>query len=217
MTRHAAPLYSLAEELAHAISHGFGLVLSLAGLVALVTAASLVGETRDVVACAVFGVTLVALYAASTLYHSLPPGRAKEVFRRLDHAAIFLLIAGTYTPFALVTIGGDWGLGLFLFVWAVGLVGIGLKLFLPHRFERLSIVAYLVMGWTIIFALGPLLSSASLAGLILLAAGGLLYSVGVIFHLWERLRFQNAIWHGFVVAAAACHFAAVITDVALVA
>lgn len=209
--------YARSEKIADAVIHAIGGAMALGACITLLVLVIPDAGWVGVTSVGVYLCGLVAMLGASALYNFAPEGLWKARFRQLDHSAIFAMIAGTYTPFALVTIGGDWGLGLFLFIWTVALIGIGLKLLVPGRFEKLSIAAYLVMGWTIIGALGPLLSSASLAGLILLGVGGLLYSLGVVFHLWERLKFQNAIWHGFVVAAAACHFAAVITDVALIA
>jgi hemolysin III len=123
------------------------------------------------------------------------------------------MIAGTYTPFSLVVIGGSWGWGLLAFVWTAALAGMALKLLCPHRFERLSILVYLLMGWSILVAIEPLLAGISRTGLVLLVTGGVLYSIGVVFHMWNRLPFQNAIWHGFVLAAAACHYAAIMHEV----
>jgi hemolysin III len=151
----------------------------------------------------------------SALYNMAGEGQKKALSRRLDHAAIFLMIAGTYTPFSLIAIGGSTGAALMVFVWSVAAIGIVLKLLTPTRFEALSIGTYLLLGWTIVFALDPLLESMSRAGIILLVAGGILYSFGVVFHKWTSLPFQNAIWHAFVLAAACCHFAVVLTDVAL--
>jgi hemolysin III len=208
--------YSRSEKLADAVIHGIGGAMAIAACVTLTILVIPDAGWVGIVSVAIYLGGLAAMLGASALYNFTPEGRWKSRFRRLDHSAIFVMIAGTYTPFSLVAIGGDWGLALFLFVWIVAIAGVGLKLFFPGRFEKLSIAAYLVLGWTILGALGPLLESVSTAGIALLGAGGLLYSLGVVFHVWERLKFQNAVWHGFVVAAAACHFAAVITDVALV-
>jgi hemolysin III len=214
MTASTTPRYSLSEEIAHAISHGVGLVLSLAGLVALVVAASVRGDASAVAACAVFGVTLVALYAASTLYHSLPRGRAKEVFRRMDHAAIFLLIAGTYTPFALVSLGGTRGLVLLATVWGLAVLGIVLVTAVPHRVGHLSLVLQLVMGWLAVLVLEPLARAVHADGIALLVAGGLAYSLGVVFYAWQRLAWNHVVWHAFVLAGSACHFSCVLRYVA---
>jgi hemolysin III len=209
MARHATPGYTLAEELAHAITHGVGLALSLAGLAALVVAAGLRGDAWQLVGCAVFGTTLVLLYAASTLYHSLPRGRAKEVFRRLDHAAIFLLIAGTWTPFALVSLRGTLGWALLAAVWSLAALGIALVTTIPERVRLVAVVLQLAMGWLAVLALEPLARTLHADGLELLAAGGLAYTLGVIFYAWKRLPYSHAVWHLFVLAGSACHFACV--------
>lgn len=207
--------YSRGEKIADAVVHAIGGAMALGACITLSIMVIPAAGSLGIAAVVIYLAGLVTMLGASAAYNFAPDGPWKRRLRQIDHSAIFVMIAGTYTPFSLVAIGGDWGLALFLFVWAVALVGIGLKIFLPGRFERLSIALYLILGWTILGALGPLVTSVSMAGLVLLAAGGLLYSVGVAFHVWERLKFQNAVWHGFVVAAAACHFAAVITDVAL--
>lgn len=209
MVGHDTPLYTLAEEIAHAVSHGAGLLLSLAGLVALVTTASL-GGARVVVACTVFGAALVALYAASTLYHALPRGRAKAVLRRMDHAAIFVLIAGTYTPFALLSLAGSRGLVLLAAVWGLAALGIVLVTTIPHRVRHLSLALQLVMGWLAVLVLEPLAGAIHADGLALLVAGGLFYSVGVLFYVWRRLPYHHAVWHAFVLAGSACHFSCVL-------
>lgn len=207
--------YSRGEKIADAVIHAVGGAMALGACITLLILVIPEAGGLGIAAVAIYLGGLVAMLGASAAYNFAPEGRWKARLRQLDHSAIFVMIAGTYTPFSLVAIGGDWGLALFLFVWAVTLAGIGLKVFRPGRYERLSIALYLVLGWTILGALGPLVTSVSTAGLILLAVGGLLYSVGVVFHVWSQLKFQNAVWHGFVVAAASCHFAAVITDVAL--
>ena len=217
MARPATPSYSLAEEITHGITHGVGLLLSLAGFAALVVAASLRGDMWTVVGCLVFGATLVLLYAASTLYHSLPRGRAKEVFRRMDHAAIFLLIAGTYTPFALVSLRGTWGWALLAAVWSLAALGIALVTTIPQRVRHISVVLQLVMGWLAVLALEPLARALHAGGLSLLVAGGLAYSLGVVFYAWQRLPYNHAVWHVFVLAGSACHFSCVLGYVVPVA
>ena len=203
-------LYTVGEEIAHAITHGLGLVLSIAGAALLVAAASLRGDAWHVVGCAVFGATLVLVYAASTLYHGFPVGRAKWILQRLDHAAIFLLIAGTYTPFTLVSLRDGWGLALLAFVWCVALVGVTLVAAIPQRVRRLSVALYLAMGWMVVIVVEPLARSVGPDGLALLVAGGLAYSVGVIFYAWERLPYNHAVWHVFVLAGSVCHFSCVL-------
>jgi hemolysin III len=203
-------LYTVGEEIAHALTHGLGLVLSIAGAALLVAAASLRGDAWHVVGCAVFGTTLVLLYAASTLYHGAPIGRAKRLLQRLDHAAIFLLIAGTYTPFTLVSLRDGWGFALFALVWGIALVGVALVAAIPQHMRRLSVALYLAMGWMVVIVLEPLARSVGTDGLTLLVLGGLAYSVGVIFYAWERLPYNHAVWHVFVLAGSACHFSCVL-------
>lgn len=202
--------YSLGEELAHSITHGIGAVLSIAGLVLLVTLAALRGDAWHVVACSIFGATLVFLYTASTLYHSITHPGAKRVMRVFDHAAIFLLIAGTYTPFTLVTLRGGWGWTLFVIVWGLALVGIIYKITARNRFRFLSVLLYLGMGWLVLIAIKPMVTSIPGPGLALLLAGGLCYTLGVIFYAWKRLPYGHAVWHLFVLAGSICHFFAVL-------
>jgi len=204
------PLYSVGEEAAHAVTHGVGLLFSVAGLVALLAAAGLRGDVWHVVGCGVFGATLVLLYGASTLYHGSRHGPAKRVFRRLDHAAIFLLIAGTYTPFALVNLRGHWGWALLAVVWGLAILGIALETFVARNPRRFSLALHLTMGWMIVLVLGPLVRSLHPAGLALLILGGLTYTVGVAFYAWERLPYHHALWHLFVMGGSAFHLACVL-------
>jgi len=203
--------YSVREEIAHSAIHGLGIVLSIAGLIALVLTARRTGDTRDLVASAVYGVTLVLLYLTSTLYHSIPHPPAKRILRILDHSAIYLLIAGTYTPFILIKMQTPWGFGLLAVVWTMAAIGIAIKLFFPRFLDGLSTALYLVQGWAVIAAWEPLMSALPGVALTLLTIGGVLYTVGVVFHLWERLPYQNAIWHGFVLLGASCHYSAVLS------
>jgi hemolysin III len=186
------------------------------GLVVLALTASRYGTTRAVVGCVVFGVALVLLYASSTLYHSIGHGhaRAKAILRVLDHSAIFLLIAGTYTPFTLVSLRGPWGFALFGVVWGLALAGITLRLVLRRRPTALFVGLYLAMGWCVVVAAKPLLAAVAPGGIALLAAGGLAYSVGVVFYVSKR-PYHHAIWHVFVLAGSAFHYAAVLRYVAL--
>ncbi|MBW2232525.1 MAG: hemolysin III family protein [Deltaproteobacteria bacterium] len=201
--------YTLREEAVHSLTHGLGLVLSVGGLVALVLAASLHGDAWHIVGCTVFGVTLVLLYAASTLYHSARSLPAKRVFQKLDHAAIFLLIAGTYTPFTLANLRGGWGWSLLGVVWGLALLGITLEVTLPQKSRQRSIAIHLLMGWLLVVAIEPLARSVHPVGLVLLVLGGLTYSVGVVFFAWEKLPYNHAIWHLFVLAGSALHFSCV--------
>jgi hemolysin III len=204
------PFYTLGEEIAHAVTHGLGLVLSIAGLAVLVVAASVRGDAWHVVGCAVFGVTLVLLYTASTLYHSIAHRRAKRVLRKLDWAAIFLLIAGSYTPFTLVSLRGGWGWTLLALVWSLAILGIVLQVTIPVRVRRVSVAIYLAMGWLVLIAIGPLVRSLPSEGLVLLFLGGVAYTLGLAFYAWRRLPYNHAIWHLFVLAGSACHFSCVL-------
>jgi hemolysin III len=208
------PQYSRPERIADAAVHALGLAFGLAAAAVLALAALPRGDPLLWLALGLYAAGLLAMLSCSALYNLTRAPRRKAMFRRLDHAAIFVMIAGSYTPFMLIAVGGTLGVGLLAFVWTVALGGVALKLFWPRRFDRLSVVAYLLLGWSILVVLDPLMTALSAAGLALIVFGGLLYSLGVVFHLWTRLHFHNAIWHGLVLAAAACHFAAVMGEVA---
>jgi len=201
--------FSAAEEIAHSVTHGLGLLLAVAALVLMVVVAAERGSAIRVVSCAIYGATLVILYASSTFYHALPHGRAKRVFGILDHAAIFLLIAGTYTPFTLVSLEGPWGWSLFGSIWALATAGVLLEAISGGRARRLQLVLYVVMGWGIVIAARPLLDGLAWPGLVLLVAGGCLYTAGVGFFVSKR-RFHHAVWHVFVLAGSVAHFFAVL-------
>jgi hemolysin III len=198
--------YSLGEEIAHTISHGIGLLLSIAGLAVLVAFASLYGDAWHITSSAVYGATLILLYTASTLYHGIPQSKGKQLLRRLDHAAIFLLIAGTYTPFTLVNMRGVWGWSLFGLVWGLAILGMVLELVMKRRIKWLSISLYLGLGWLVLIAIKPLIDSVATGGVVLLLAGGLSYSLGVFFYVWKRLSYHHAVWHLFVMGGSALHF-----------
>ncbi|MDH3216387.1 MAG: hemolysin III family protein, partial [Candidatus Krumholzibacteria bacterium] len=185
MVKNPDEKFSAAEELAHSLTHGAGLLLGIAALVVMVVVAAQRGSATHVVSCTVYGVTLVLLYASSTFYHALPSGRGKRVFGILDHAAIFLLIAGTYTPFALVTLYGGLGWSLFAVIWGLAIGGIVLEAVSRGRMRRIQLGLYLVMGWGIVGAARPLVRALAPAGLILLLAGGLAYTLGVVFFVWR--------------------------------
>ncbi|MGH6962030.1 MAG: PAQR family membrane homeostasis protein TrhA, partial [Dongiaceae bacterium] len=193
--------------------HYAGLVAAVVGSVVIIVAAAERERALTIVSVAVYGVGLLGMIGASALYNIAEPSRRKEWFRRLDHAAIFLMIAGSYTPFTLVRMGGGWGIGIAIFVWLAAITGIALKLLYPRRLEGLSIVLYLAIGWAILVGLRPLLAAVLLPAIILIGVGGLLYSLGLVFHLWHRLPYHNAVWHGFVLGAAACHWVAVLNGV----
>ncbi len=211
MQAHAGePRYTVGEEIAHAVTHGVGLVLSIAGLVTLVVMATMRGDAWHILGCAVFGATLVLLYGASTLYHGIRHAHAKRFLQRLDHAAIFLLIAGTFTPFALVSLRGGWGWTLLGLVWSLALLGITLQVVVPAWARYLSVPLPLAMGWLALIALEPLARSLHPDGLALLVAGGAAYTLGVVFYAWRRLPFNHAVWHAFVMVGSACHFSCVL-------
>jgi hemolysin III len=201
---------SLGEEIANSVTHGVGLLLSVAALAFLVVVAAATGDPWRVTAASVYGATLVLLYATSTLYHALPGRRVKAVFQRLDHAAIYLLIAGTYTPVVLVPLRGGWGWSLFGVVWALAVLGIVLKSVFGIRLAVLSTAVYLAMGWLVVIAAGPLAAHVPAAGVRWLAAGGVFYTLGVVFFAWDsRVRYSHAVWHLFVLAGSVAHFFAV--------
>ncbi|MDX1711880.1 MAG: hemolysin III family protein [Rhodovibrionaceae bacterium] len=213
----AFPEYARSEVIADAVIHVLGAAFAVVSCIALGFVAAASGEALVWLALSVYGAGLVAMLGFSALYNLVTDAQRKVVYRRLDHAAIFAMIAGTYTPFSLIAMGGPWGYGLLAFVWTVAAAGILLKLFHPQKLERFSVIAYLLLGWSVVVALEHLTAAVSWPGLILLGAGGALYTLGVVFHLWHRLPYQNAIWHAFVLAAAACHFAAVIHEIAALA
>ncbi len=202
--------YTAGEEIAHAVTHAVGLLLSMGGLAVLLTFSVRSGDAWRIVSTGIYGVTLIALYTTSTLYHGFPDAKAGPVLQKLDHAAIYLLIAGTYTPFTLVNLRGSWGLALFALVWSIAIAGMVLDLVARKRNERLSLSLYLGLGWVILIAIKPLLRTVDAGGLLLLLAGGLCYSVGVIFYVWKTLPYHHAVWHLFVLAGSVLHFFAVL-------
>lgn len=201
--------YTLGEEIANSTTHGVGLLLSIAGLAVLVTLAALRSDAWAVVGAAIFGSSLILLYTTSTLYHSFTNERVKYFLRKCDHAAIFILIAGSYTPFMLVNIRSALGWSLFGVVWGLALVGIILKFWLTGRFRLLSTLIYVGMGWLIVIALQPMLANVTPAGMWLLFIGGLCYTGGAVFYMMKKLRYHHAIWHAFVMAGSICHYFAI--------
>lgn len=201
---------TLGEEIANSVSHGAGLVAAIAGAPVLIVAAAH-SSAASIVGAAVFAATMILLYLASSLYHALPAGRAKRVFLKLDHGSIYLFIAGSYTPFTLGALGGPWGWTLFGLVWALAAVGIALKSFDRLEHPWLSTGLYLAMGWLVVIAAVPMFERIPLPGIALLAAGGLAYTLGVVFFMLDsRWRFAHAIWHAFVIAGTGFHFFAVL-------
>lgn len=205
---------TLGEEIANSVSHGVALLAALVGAPFLLVSASELSVT-NIVGAAVFAATMILLYLTSTLYHALPVGRAKGIFLKLDHGAIYLFIAGSYTPFALGALGGPWGWTLFGLVWGMAALGITLKAFDRLTHPWLSTGLYLAMGWIVLIAAVPLVERVATPGLVLLVAGGLAYTVGVVFFLLDsKLRYAHAVWHAFVAVGTGLHFFAVLDSAA---
>lgn len=198
--------YTPGEEIANSVTHGIGVVLSIAGLSVLVTLAAIYGDAYRVVSFSVYGATMILMYLASTFYHSFTNRRIKAFFRLFDHSAIFLLIAGTYTPFTLVTLRGVWGWTLFGLIWGSALAGIIVTIFLMNRLKWVSILIYVIMGWLVVIAVKPLINGLPFGGLMWLLAGGLFYTGGIIFYVWDNLPYNHAIWHIFVLLGTISHF-----------
>lgn len=194
------------EEIANAITHGIGFALSIAGLVILVILAYLNRGILHIVSFSIYGTSSILLYLASTLYHSFPKGKVKSLFKLFDHSAIYLLIAGTYTPIALITLNGTLGWTVFSTIWAIAVLGIIFKVIFIRRFKKLSTFMYLGMGWLVVFVIKPIILNLNITSTVFLVTGGLLYSVGAIFYLWKNLKFNHAIWHFFVLGGSVCHF-----------
>ncbi|GAB2586376.1 hemolysin III family protein [Dyella jejuensis] len=203
------PRYGFGDELASSVIHGIGILLSVIGLALLVMRTASTGTASDVLASAVYGISLILLYTASTLYHAIRMESARRMLRTLDHIAIFLLIAGTYTPFTLIALRGAWGWSLFGIVWTLALLGSALELGMLKRYRRLAVLLYVAMGWIGIAAFRPLLAHLQTGGMLLLLAGGMAYTLGVPFYLWRRLPYHHSVWHFFVLAGSALQFLAV--------
>ncbi len=202
-------LYSFGEELANAVTHGIGAVLGIAALIAMVLLALTQDDPVRLGSAIAYGISLVLLYLASTLYHSVPGEKAKNFFQKLDHAAIYILIAGTYTPVLLISMAGTWGNTLMVIVWSIAVFGVFFKFFLHDRFEKLSLFSYITMGWIIVLAGSELIVRVPLGGLLFLFAGGLAYTLGTIFYANDRIPYNHAIWHLFVLAGSVFHFIAI--------
>jgi hemolysin III len=209
-TRTISGRYSVGEEIANSLTHALGIIFSITGMVVLMLSSSGSGNVWRIVSCAVFGVTLILLYTASTLYHAVQKPNVKSFMRIIDHSTIFLLIAGSYTPFTLVNLRGPWGWSLFGVVWGVALLGILVQTTLLRQWAGISVALYVVMGWAIVVAVKPLLLAVAPAGMTLLLAGGLAYTSGIAFYVWHKLPYHHAIWHLFVLAGSTFHFFAVL-------
>lgn len=201
--------YSFLEEVFNSVTHGIGILVSIAALVLMVFFSYRHGSTLHIVSTAVFGTTLVLLYTASTLYHSFQKPRLKRVFKIMDHSCIYALIAGTYTPFVLVTLRGALGWTIFGIVWSLTVLGILFKVFFINRFKIISTLAYVFMGWIIVVAVKPLVQALPGSAIAWIVAGGVIYTLGTIFYSWKKIPFNHAIWHSFVLAGSACHVCAV--------
>jgi hemolysin III len=201
---------TLREEIVNSITHGIGMLLSITALVVLVVFAALKGDAWHVVSYSIFGSTLVLLYTSSTLYHSMTKEKIKNLFARFDHSAIFLLIAGTYTPYLLTVLRGTVGWVLFGIIWGVAFAGIVIRSIFLTRFRKLMIVLYLLMGWMFVFAIVPMVKHLPTSSLVFLFIGGGCYSLGVIFYSWRNLKYGHGIWHLFVLAGSIMHFFSVL-------
>ncbi|GLX69417.1 PAQR family membrane homeostasis protein TrhA [Paenibacillus glycanilyticus] len=203
-------VYSKKEEVANALTHGIGAGLSIAALVLLIVRASYIGEAWHIVSFTLFGLSMVILYLSSTLLHSFPEGKVKDLFEIFDHGSIYLFIAGTYTPYLLVSIRSPLGWSLFGIVWGLAVFGVVFKWFFVKKFLVLSTLGYVVMGWMIVFAWGALVDHLAHGGLVFLVIGGVCYTVGSIFYVWRGFTYHHAVWHLFVIAGSICHFFSVL-------
>jgi len=203
-------MYSRREEILHSLTHGIGVALSLVGLALLLRLAILYGDTYQVVSFSIYGASLLVLYVASTLYHSFERPAVKHALKIVDHAAIFFLIAGTYTPFLLLGVRGVWGWTLLGIIWGLAILGVTLKVLFIRRFQKQMVALYILMGWLSVLALRDLARVIPLGGLVWLAAGGVLYTVGVLFYVQKKTPYTHAIWHLFVLGGSICHYFAVL-------
>jgi len=215
MRDHSSRDYTAGEELAHSITHGIGVFIGIAVLTLLVVFSALRRGAWEVVSCSVYGTTFILLYLGSTLYHAIPNPRAKRVLKAIDHSAIYLLIAGTYTPYALAPLRGTLGWTIFGAIWTCALIGIVFKAFFTGRFRGVSLASYLFMGWFCLIAVKPLYSNLNSSGFLFLAIGGVCYSVGAVFYAWKSLKWSHTIWHLFVLAGSLCHFFSVLFGIVL--
>jgi len=210
MNTTTAKRYSLAEEIASSATHGLGVVLSISALIILTTLAARSGDIWRVVSFSIYGSTLIIMYLSSVLYHSFQEPGIKRVFRYLDHSSIYLLIAGTYTPFTMINLRGTWGWTLFGIIWGLAAFGLLMTVLGVGRSRVLASLVYIGMGWLVVVAIKPLLEAVPPGGIAWLVAGGLFYTLGVVFYVWKRLPFNHAIWHLFVLGGSVCHFFAIL-------
>ncbi len=209
-SRSEEKLYKTSEEIVHGITHGIGILFALAGMIILLYFAIMHGTFRHIISCTIYGVSLILLYTTSTLYHSIQRPKTKKILRQLDHTSIYILIAGSYTPFTLVNLRGIWGWTLFSIVWGLAFAGIIMQLSPLRKWKIIRMLIYIVMGWIAITAIKPLLFSLPLNAFILIVAGGIIYTSGIVFYLWRRIPFNHAIWHVFVLAGSIMHYFAVL-------
>ena len=202
--------YTIGEEIANAVTHGIGTLLAIAALVLLVIFSSIYGNAWYVVSFSIYGSSLVILYTMSTIYHALPRGKAKDIFEIFDHSSIFLLIAGTYTPFELITLRSSVGWTLFGITWGMAIMGILFKVFFVKKFVVLSTLIYIIMGWMIVFAIKPLFEKLPIDGIVFLVIGGIFYTLGTIFYIRRKMKYHHAVWHLFVIGGSAMHFFAIL-------
>jgi hemolysin III len=205
------PFYTLGEEIANSVTHGVGVALAIAGMIVLISLAVIYGDIWEVVSFSVYGASLLILYSASTLYHTVQHPPVKRILRTMDHASIYILIAGTYTPFLMIATSGKIRLTLLVIVWLMAALGVVWKIFFLGRFEVITTIMYIVMGWMGVLAYGEMLVNVPRLSVLMLFAGGIIYTTGVIFYAWEAMPYNHAVWHVFVLGGSICHFVAVIT------
>jgi hemolysin III len=201
--------YSEPEEQLNRITHGAGALVSIAAVVDLLVLAASQHDSYRMVSASIYGASMIIFFCLSTAYHSVREPNIRYLFRILDHASIYLMIAGSYTPFALVTLRGPWGWSLFGIVWGLGAIGAAMKIFTTHRLPYIGPLLYISLGWIVVIAFKPLSAALATSGMVLLFAGGIAYTLGVVFYLWDRIPYNHAIWHLFVLTGAACHFLAI--------
>lgn len=202
--------FSKGEEIANSITHGIGALLSIVALVLLIRVSTIYGDIWHLVSFTIFGVTMLLLYLSSTIVHSLPEGKVKDIFQILDHSAIYFFIAGTYTPYLFIIVKGWQGWSLFGIVWGIAILGTVFKCFFAKKYLFTSTFLYIVMGWLLVLVWNPIIEGLAKGGILLLVLGGIIYTIGTIFYIWRGFKYHHAIWHLFVMAGSACHFFGII-------